>query len=123
MEKLPEELHLEFIQIYDERSDTLPFELEETFVDGFRLGAQMMLDVLLGGEMKNKAYPPVSGCPKQGADVLHLRFRSAWGPAKAFRGTIHWMVPPLCLLTFFEGRFASLLACGGSSPPHPVASF
>ena len=55
MEKLPEELHLEFIQIYDERSDTLPFELEETFVDGFRLGAQMMLDVLLGGEMKNKA--------------------------------------------------------------------
>ena len=55
MEKLPEELHLEFIQIYDERSDTLPFELGETFVDGFRLGAQMMLDVLLGGEMKNKA--------------------------------------------------------------------
>ena len=43
------------------------------------------------------------------------RFCAAWGTAKAFRGTIHRMVPPLCLLTC-SGRFALFY---GGQPPRP----
>ena len=44
--------------------------------------------------------------------------------AKAFRRFIHWMERLLCLLTFSGGTLrVPLLACGGFSPPHPVASF
>ena len=46
-----------------------------------------------------------------------MMFHSVRGIAKAFRQTIHWMVYPLCLLTFPEGRFASRFY--GGQPPRP----
>ena len=41
------------------------------------------------------------------------------GPAKAFGGTIHWMVPPLCLLTLLGERFAFLFGLWGLLAPTP----
>ena len=37
--------------------------------------------------------------------------------AKAFRGTIHWMVPLLCLLTFLGGTLRVPFRLRGSAPP------
>lgn len=34
-----------FIEIMDEQIETVPFEFSETFIDGFRLGARMMIEV------------------------------------------------------------------------------
>ena len=47
---------------------------------------------------------------------------AAWGTAKAFRGAIHRMVRPLCLLTFPGGRFAFLFLWGLRAPT-PRAAF
>ena len=38
-------LHEKFIDIMDEQLDTFPLELSGSFLDGFRLGARMMIEV------------------------------------------------------------------------------
>ena len=42
------------------------------------------------------------------------------GSAKAFGGTIHWMVPPLCLLTLLGGTLRVPFFTG-ASPRAPAA--
>ena len=34
-----------FIEIMDEQLDTVPIEMSEMFIDGFRLGARMMIEI------------------------------------------------------------------------------
>ena len=45
IKKLGSPLDKEFIRIMDEQLDTVPIEFSETFIDGFRLGARMMIEV------------------------------------------------------------------------------
>ena len=45
IKKLNSPLDEEFDNIMDEQLDTLPLELRERFIDGFRLGARMMVEV------------------------------------------------------------------------------
>lgn len=45
VKKLGSPLDKEFIRIMDEQIDTIPLELSEMFIDGFRLGARMMIEV------------------------------------------------------------------------------
>lgn len=45
IKKLGIPLDKEFIQIMDEQLDAVPLELSEMFIDGFRLGARMMIEV------------------------------------------------------------------------------
>lgn len=42
-----------FIQIMDEQLDTLPFETSEMFIDGFCLGAGMILEILYNNQSLN----------------------------------------------------------------------
>ena len=34
-----------FVEIMDEQLDTIPYEISNMFIDGFRLGARMMIEV------------------------------------------------------------------------------
>ena len=43
--KLPEELKDEFDELIDSHLDLLPLELEQNFIDGFRIGVRMMTEV------------------------------------------------------------------------------
>lgn len=43
--KLDPPLDREFKQIIDEQFDLLPYEWSQMFIDGFRLGAKMMIEV------------------------------------------------------------------------------
>lgn len=45
LEQLQPPLHKRFIKIMDEQLDTVPLELSQMFIDGFRLGAKMMIEV------------------------------------------------------------------------------
>lgn len=45
VQKLGEPLAREFRQIMDDHLDGCPLELSGAFIDGFRLGARMMIDV------------------------------------------------------------------------------
>lgn len=45
IKKLGSPLDQEFIHIMDEQLDTLPMEFSEMFIDGFRLGAKMMIEI------------------------------------------------------------------------------
>lgn len=45
LEKLPEELKSEFIQVIDENLSLLPYEMEQTFIDGFSIAIRMMAEV------------------------------------------------------------------------------
>lgn len=45
IKKLGSPLDKEFIQIMDGQLDAVPLELSEMFIDGFRLGARMMIEV------------------------------------------------------------------------------
>ncbi|WP_195637790.1 DUF6809 family protein [Enterocloster bolteae] len=45
IKKIGSPLDKEFEHIMDEQLDTLPLELSEMFIDGFRLGARMMLEI------------------------------------------------------------------------------
>lgn len=45
LDTLSEPLRKRFIAIMDEQLDTIPLELSEMFIDGFRLGARMMIEV------------------------------------------------------------------------------
>lgn len=46
VKKLESPLDEEFLRIMDEQMDTLPYEFSEMFIEGFRLGARMMLEIL-----------------------------------------------------------------------------
>ena len=37
-----------FIEIMDEQLDVFPYEFSEMFIDGFRLGARIMIDIFQG---------------------------------------------------------------------------
>lgn len=45
VEKLASPLNKEFEQIMDEQFDTLPYEFYQMFVDGFRLGTKMIIEI------------------------------------------------------------------------------
>lgn len=45
IEKLPKELRDEFDELMDSYLDLLPLELEQTFIDGFRIGSRMMTEI------------------------------------------------------------------------------
>ncbi len=45
IKKIGSPLDREFKRIMDEQLDTLPLELSQTFIDGFRLGARIMIEV------------------------------------------------------------------------------
>ncbi|MGL6200456.1 MAG: DUF6809 family protein [Lachnospiraceae bacterium] len=45
LEKLPDNFKEEFVQLIDTHLDLLPYELEQNFIDGFRIGARMMTEV------------------------------------------------------------------------------
>ena len=45
IKKIGSPLDKEFEKIMDEQLETLPIELSEMFIDGFRLGARMMVEV------------------------------------------------------------------------------
>ena len=45
VEALSPELSQEFVQIMDEQLDTVPLEFSEMFIDGFRLGARMVIEI------------------------------------------------------------------------------
>lgn len=46
LEKLEPPLHEEFIKIMDEQLDSLSLEISEMFINGFCLGAKMMIEIL-----------------------------------------------------------------------------
>ena len=54
IQKLGSPLDKEFIQIMDEQLDTLPIEFSEMFIDGFRLGAKMIIEVFESKYEKEK---------------------------------------------------------------------
>ena len=41
-------LEKRFIEIMDEQLDVIPYEFSEMFIDGFRLGARIMMDIFQG---------------------------------------------------------------------------
>ena len=45
IEKLPDELKDEFDELIDSHLDLLPLELEQNFIDGFRIGVRMMTEI------------------------------------------------------------------------------
>lgn len=52
VEKLGSPLNKEFERIMDEQLDMLPFDFSQTFIDGFRLGAKMMIEILWDNNQK-----------------------------------------------------------------------
>jgi hypothetical protein len=54
VKRLDSPLDKEFIRIMDEQIDTIPLELSEMFIDGFRLGARMMIEVFENKYQKEK---------------------------------------------------------------------
>lgn len=46
LSKLNPPLDKKFIKIMDEQLDVIPYEFSEMFIDGFRLGARIMIDIL-----------------------------------------------------------------------------
>ncbi len=45
LNKLPDGLKKEFRKLIDEHLDLLPLEMEENFMDGFRIGVRLMAEV------------------------------------------------------------------------------
>lgn len=45
IEKLGSPLDEEFMRIMDEQRDTVPLEFSQMFIDGFRLGAKIVIEV------------------------------------------------------------------------------
>lgn len=45
IDKLPEELKSEFNELIDSHLDLLPLELEQNFIEGFRIGARIIAEV------------------------------------------------------------------------------
>lgn len=52
LEKLPPDLKDEFAQLIDKYLDLLPLELQQNFIDGFRIGARMMTEVFLSPQLE-----------------------------------------------------------------------
>ncbi len=48
LEKLNPPLDKQFIEIMDEQLDVIPTEFSEMFIDGFRLGTRIMIEVFQG---------------------------------------------------------------------------
>lgn len=48
LSKLEPPLDKQFIKIMDEQLDVIPYEFSEMFIDGFRLGARIMIDIFQG---------------------------------------------------------------------------
>ena len=46
--KLPDDMKDGFESLMDSHLDLLPLELEQNFIDGFRIGARMMAEVFCG---------------------------------------------------------------------------
>lgn len=46
IEKIGSPLDKEFERIMEEQLEMLPFDFSQTFIDGFRLGAKVMLEIL-----------------------------------------------------------------------------
>lgn len=47
LDRLPENLKDDFENLIDEQFDLLPFELEQNFIDGFRIGARLMAEIYI----------------------------------------------------------------------------
>ena len=45
LSQLQKPLDTRFVEIMDEQLDTIPYEISNMFIDGFRLGARMMIEV------------------------------------------------------------------------------
>ena len=52
MEKLDSPLKKEFKSIMDEQLESLPFDFSQAFIDGFRLGAKMMMEIFWDNDQK-----------------------------------------------------------------------
>ena len=52
MKKIGSPLDKEFESIMDEQLEMLPFDFTQTFIDGFRLGAKMMIEILCDHDQK-----------------------------------------------------------------------
>lgn len=48
LSKVNPPLDKRFIEIMDEQLDVIPYEFSEMFIDGFRLGARIMMDIFQG---------------------------------------------------------------------------
>ena len=48
LSKLEPSLDKQFIKIMNEQLDVIPYEFSEMFIDGFRLGARIMIDIFQG---------------------------------------------------------------------------
>ena len=48
LSKVNPPLDKKFIEIMDEQLDVIPYEFSEMFIDGFRLGARIMIDIFQG---------------------------------------------------------------------------
>lgn len=48
LKELDPPLDQQFMKIMDEQLNLLPLEYSETFMDGFRLGARLMMDIFQG---------------------------------------------------------------------------
>ena len=45
LSQMQKPLDTRFVEIMDEQLDTIPYEISNMFIDGFRLGARMMIEV------------------------------------------------------------------------------
>lgn len=54
VEAFSPELSKEFVEIMDEQLDTLPTEFSEMFIEGFRLGAKMVIEIYSNDLSDNK---------------------------------------------------------------------
>lgn len=54
VEAFSPELSKEFIKIMDEQLDTVPLEFSEMFIEGFRLGARMVIEIYSNDLSDNK---------------------------------------------------------------------
>lgn len=48
LSKLEPPLDEQFIKIMDEQLEVIPYEFSEMFIDGFRLGARIIIDIFQG---------------------------------------------------------------------------
>lgn len=47
IEKLPDNLKKEFQELIDAHIGLMPYEMEQNFIDGFRIGVRMMTEVFI----------------------------------------------------------------------------
>ncbi len=59
LEQLDPPLDKRFIEIMDEQLDTIPLDFSSMFIDGFCLGAQMMIEILGNNRVRDPEKFPV----------------------------------------------------------------